>query len=98
MSSINLTDAPSAVAASKCWLFRHSPIRFNKERMTHPSECGWCAYPGEVLISAVNAFLADHERLVAEFERLPAATQRQMVLRAQGYSTRPAREAVSAAP
>lgn len=89
MSNFVIEDAASAVAASKCWLHRSAPIKVNAERLSHPGECGWCAYPAEVLVKAVSEFMTDCPNLVDAFERLPLATQRTMVLRAQGMEVAP---------
>lgn len=106
MTGIRIADVPSAIAASKCWLHRNSPLRLTEnglapasgqrpraQRMTHPSECGWCAYPDSVLIAAVEEFMGANQRLIEDFERLPWQTQQTMVLRAQGAEGEPVRSA-----
>lgn len=101
MSSMFIDDAPSVVAASKCWLHRNSPIRFAEragershlKRMSHPEECGWCAYPSEALMDAIRHFVNTRDDLIAEFEALPWSTQQALVVKAQGYEAkRPSRD------
>lgn len=101
---MQITDAASAIAASKCWCHRNVPMRLSErgqapefgerpraQRMTHPEECGWCAYPADVLIAAVSEFIEHSPDLVTMFEELPWQTQQDMVLRAQGFETRKSR-------
>lgn len=108
MSNMIIDDAPSVVAASKCWLDRNSPIRLSERsgershlrRMSHPGECGWCAYPSDVLMDAIRHFVTTSDELIAAFERLPWGTQQALVRKAQGYDTvrsRPSREEPSLA-
>lgn len=100
MSGITISDAPSAVAAAKCWCHRFAPMRLRERnfehdgrptRVSHPGECGWCDYPSSVLISAITEFMGTHHELVEAFERQPATTQRSQVVKAQGLRDEPAR-------
>lgn len=52
-------DAPSAVAASLCWLARWRGLGRQyaaPATARHPRECGWCAYPPQTLIDWIEEF------------------------------------------
>jgi hypothetical protein len=80
-------DPQSAAAASICWLARwqgDGTYRAIAAAATtrHPSECAWCVYPLDALISMVEDFNEADERLAYRFAQLPSDEQRARVERA----------------
>lgn len=82
-----MTDPATAVAAAICWIARQPGIPTMAEELKlqvvrrHPSTCEWCDYEPAALMDIIK----DLDQAEADrFQRLPRATQRQLVDRALG--------------
>jgi hypothetical protein len=101
-----IRDPAVAIAAAKCWMARWQGKRsfssiaampdLNK---AHPDECGFCEYPPDYLMQALEEFvewagfkssdtnleLAQVRTEIEAFTTLPPEMQAEAVRRAQGY-------------
>jgi hypothetical protein len=99
-----IRDPAIAVAAAKCWMARWNGGRSAKMvgltvNSFHPAECGFCDFPAERLIEAVDEFNTwaglKPPRFIGEssavrdtvetFLSLPVHEQKRLVGKAQGY-------------
>ncbi|HXU84914.1 MAG TPA: hypothetical protein VN773_03850, partial [Verrucomicrobiae bacterium] len=98
MTTMTLSEAAAAYAAARCLAAR---VRDPLHRITtdHPTTCGWCDYPTDLLDRMVRGFneLADYDRRngtsasdAVAFDRLERDEQRRRVTAAQALSAPPA--------
>jgi hypothetical protein len=99
---MTLSEAAAAYAAARCLAAR---VRDPLHRITtdHPTTCGWCDYPTDVLDRMVRGFneLADYDRRngtsasdAVAFDRLDRDEQRRRVTAAQALVAPPAQDPV----
>lgn len=94
---MTITDPASAAAAARCLAAR---VRDAQRWLTteHPSRCGWCDYPTDVLAPMIDGFWQragfdqrQHTDLsgVVGFESLPRDAQRARITAAQQLEDEP---------